>query len=119
MVTAILFLVAMFTPFHGSISLVAAGIVVDYILRVVGVMMFKTMEILGKRMAKSSKGKSCTKLMRKGGQDDDNQDSYFARSRTTNSSATAVNESSPLPSNGQFTKALQNEYRVPGAPSNQ
>lgn len=114
----------MFTPFHGSISLVAAGIVVDYILRVVGVMMFKTMEILGKRMAKSSKGKSCTKLMRKGGQDDDNQDddnqdSYFARSRTTNSSATAVNESSPLPSNGQFTKALQNEYRVPGAPSNQ
>lgn len=109
----------MFTPLHGTISLIAAGIVLDYALRIVGVMMFKTLEVLGKRRAKagkSSNGKNCTpNFLRKGGQDDEKEDSYFERTRTANSSMTAVDESCPFRSNRQFNEALRENYRIPGA----
>ena len=115
-VTAVLFLVAMFTPFHGTISLVAAGVIADYLLRILGVMIFKTLEILGRRRAraqKNSTSKICKGFTRKGGRDEDDQ-SYFDRTHTADSSTTAVNESSPLRSNGLFSECLQKEYRIPG-----
>ncbi|KAF7979022.1 hypothetical protein HWV62_43999 [Athelia sp. TMB] len=114
-VTAILFLVAMFTPLHGTISLVAAGVIADYLLRILGVMIFKTLEVLGRRRAKAQKNstsKICKGFMGKGGRDEDDR-SYFERTHTADSSTTAVNEPCPLRSNGMFSEALRKEYRIP------
>ena len=54
-IAAILFFIAIFTPFEGTITLVAVGIVLDYVLRIHQRCDFKTIEILGKKRNKMQK----------------------------------------------------------------
>ncbi|KAJ6511361.1 hypothetical protein C8R47DRAFT_1296231 [Mycena vitilis] len=105
--TTILFLVAMFTPLHVTIALVSIGIALDYFLRVIGVLLFKTMEGLGKkyerRRRQHEKRNSCPWKL----EDDintpdvekptaDEQGAFEDRTVTVNSSMTALNEEAPL-----------------------
>lgn len=103
----------MFTPLHGTITLVAVGVAIDYALRVFGVMVFKTLEILGKkreRARRNTAAASCMDCMNN--REDKGEVSH--RSRTMNSSTTAVDEEAPLGTNWQFSEAIRKEYRIPG-----
>jgi hypothetical protein len=128
-VMAILFFIGIFTSLHVTISLVAVGIVLDYLLRVIGVLLFKTMEILGKKYEKRRqqhyRQNSCpwtpadelkTPGMEKSGTDEGRP---FAAdpTRTVNSSVTAVNEEvAPFGAIKACQRtAAQQEYRFPGS----
>ncbi|KAJ7507266.1 hypothetical protein B0H11DRAFT_2219094 [Mycena galericulata] len=52
LVSTVIFFVAIFTSLHVTIALVATGIALDHLLRIIGVVLFKTMEILGKKYEK-------------------------------------------------------------------
>jgi hypothetical protein len=120
-VACILFFVAIFTPFSGTITLVALGIALDYVLRVLGVMIFKTIEILGRKREKM-KRKTCTGTdspeEEKDGDDNESKSegtsNAFERSRTMDSSMTAVSEEAPLRGIRQCNKAVTKNYRIPG-----
>ncbi|KAJ6588444.1 hypothetical protein B0H19DRAFT_1099342 [Mycena capillaripes] len=105
--TAILFLVGMFTSLHVTIALVSIGIVLEHVLRVVGVLLYKTMEILGKkyerRRRQHYKQHSCPwtledDLNTPGVEKDapDERGPFAYATGTVNSSMTAVNEEAPL-----------------------
>ncbi|KAJ6591104.1 hypothetical protein DFH09DRAFT_193521 [Mycena vulgaris] len=124
---AVLFFAAIFTSLHASIVLVAVGIVLDHLLRIVGVLLFKTMEILGKKyekrrqhQIKRDRQNSCpwppaddsmTPTAEKTGLD---EPAPLEGIRTVNSSVTAVNEEAPL---GEIrlcqTVAAKETYRFP------
>ncbi|KAJ7031649.1 bacterial low temperature requirement A protein-domain-containing protein [Mycena alexandri] len=48
-VSAILFLIAIFTSLHVAIALVVIAVIQDHLLGLVGMLLYKTMEILGKK----------------------------------------------------------------------
>ncbi|KAJ6612797.1 hypothetical protein B0H10DRAFT_1806889, partial [Mycena sp. CBHHK59/15] len=52
-VLTVLFFIAIFTPLHGTITIVAVGIVLDHALRILGILLYKTVEILGKKYDKA------------------------------------------------------------------
>lgn len=119
-VACILFFVAIFTPFSGTITLVALGIALDYVLRVLGIMIFKTIEILGRKREKM-KQKTCTGAdspEEKDGNDNGSRSEGISddleRSRTMDSSITAVSEEAPLRGIRQCNKAVTKNYRIPG-----
>ncbi|KAJ7164992.1 hypothetical protein C8R46DRAFT_997528 [Mycena filopes] len=51
-ISAILFLIAIFTSQHVAIALVVIAVIQDQLLNLLGMVLYKTMEILGKRYAK-------------------------------------------------------------------
>jgi hypothetical protein len=119
-----LFFVAIFTPFHGTITLVALGITLDYVLRVLGVMVFKTIEVLGRKREKMRRkaAELCAGTDSPEGEKNGNDDGsgsegtsrVFERSRTMDSSITAVSEEAPLKGIRQCNKAVTKNYRIPG-----
>ncbi|KAF8208298.1 hypothetical protein K438DRAFT_2013078 [Mycena galopus ATCC 62051] len=106
--SAILFFIGMFTSLRVTIALVVVGIVLDYFLRVAGVLLYKTMEILGRKYERKrqhhNRHNSCpwsledelkTPEVEKSMPDD--RERFAAPSLgTANSSMTAVNEEAPL-----------------------
>lgn len=111
-VTALLFLIAIFTPFHGTISLVAVGVVLDYVLRILGVMIFKTIEVLGKKRERARTGEDDLTPDEKDGSGPGGH--IYERSRTMDSSVTAINEEAPLGNNSRCRQAAKAGYRIPG-----
>ena len=116
---AILFFVAIFTPFQGTIALVALGIVLDYVLRVLGVMVFKTIEILGRRRERMKRKTARQSMVtdspeEREDDDDDSGNGTISRSRTMDSSMTTINEEAPLRSIRQCNKAATKNWRIPG-----
>jgi len=118
-----LFLIAIFTPFQGTITLVAIGIVLDYVLRILGIMIFKTIEILGRkreRMRKCSvpvgaRGTESPGEEKDGNHSEGDEDMRgYERSRTMDSSVTAINEEAPLGAIRQCNDAVTKQYRIPG-----
>ncbi|KAJ7481610.1 hypothetical protein FB451DRAFT_1394255 [Mycena latifolia] len=128
LVLAVLSFAAIFTSLHVTIALVAAGIAIDHLLRIVGVLLFKTMEILGKKYAKRrqqhnklNRHDSCpwspaddavgTPVPEK---DIPEEQGPYDGVRTVNSSVTAVNEEAPL---GDIkicqSVAAREKYRFP------
>ncbi|KAJ7135420.1 hypothetical protein C8R43DRAFT_1020947 [Mycena crocata] len=102
---ALLSLVAMFTSLHVTIGLVALGIILDLALRLVGVLLYKTMEILGKKYAKrrqnQNRQNSCPwsaddPMRTPGAEKVTDEPGPFEGVTTVNSSMTAVNETAPL-----------------------
>lgn len=124
--TAVLFFVAIFTPFHGTITLVAVGIVLDYVLRILGVMVFKTIEILGRkrdRIRRKSITEGASQSPDTDSPREDKEGSpydgrrnirVYERSRTLDSSITAINEEAPLGTNRQCNEAVTKQFRIPG-----
>ena len=51
--SALLFLIAIFLPLHGQISLVAISIFLEYALKLFGVILIKVVEAIGKRRQRS------------------------------------------------------------------
>lgn len=51
--SALLFLIAIFLPLHGQISLVAISIFLEYALKLFGVLIVKTVEAIGKHRQRS------------------------------------------------------------------
>jgi hypothetical protein len=119
-----LFFVAIFTPFHGTIILVTIGIVLDYPLRILGVMIFKTIEILGRKRERMKKqaAEHCTGTNSPEGEKDGHDNGggsgettkVYERSRTMDSSMTAINEEAPLRGIRQCNEAVTRNYRIPG-----
>lgn len=125
----ILFFVAIFTPPHGTIALVAVGILSDYILRVFGIMIFKTVEIIGKKRERLrlKKGESNGCMLRRGtdsppedkvigeeGEGDIERETVYERSRTMDSSMSTLNEEAPLGESRRCSEAVRKQYRIPG-----
>ncbi|KAJ7846352.1 hypothetical protein B0H14DRAFT_2772436 [Mycena olivaceomarginata] len=121
--TTILFFVGIFTSLHVTIALVAVGIALDYLLRVIGLLLYKTMEILGRKYERKrqlhNRQHSCPwsladedKTPEEKGMADDH--GSFAPNRTVNSSMTAVNEEAPLGGIKICQRtAAKEEYRIP------
>ncbi|KAJ7216594.1 hypothetical protein GGX14DRAFT_696352 [Mycena pura] len=93
-VLAILFFVAIFTPLHVTIALVAIGIVMDLFLRVLGVLLLKTVEILGKKY--DMRRRLCHSISPGAEKSIIADQATFEGIRTVNSSTTAVDEEAPL-----------------------
>ncbi|KAJ6481683.1 hypothetical protein C8R45DRAFT_1002690 [Mycena sanguinolenta] len=119
--TAILFFVGIFTSLHVTIALVVVGIALDHFLRVVGVLFYKTMQILGRKYERkrreNSRHNSCA-----GSLGDEPKTPGIERSmsderghRTVNSSTTAVNEEPPVEAIRMLCQhtAAKEEYRIP------
>ncbi|KAJ7094011.1 hypothetical protein B0H15DRAFT_1020655 [Mycena belliarum] len=110
MVWALVFFIAIFTSLHVSIALVAIGIAADYALRIIGVLLYKTMQILGKKYDKRRQQR--IKMNRQdssplsleeddvavtpAAEKDALEEDPLEGIRTGNSSVTAVNEEAPL-----------------------
>jgi hypothetical protein len=124
-VVAILCFVAIFTSLHVTIALVAVGILIDQLLNVVGVLLFKSIEILGKkyerRRRQHNRQHSCpwtlaseaalTPGVEKSVPDERGQ---FEGVQTANSSVTAVNEEAPLDFRLCRSAAAKETHRFPG-----
>jgi hypothetical protein len=116
---AVISFVAIFTSLHVTIALVAVGILTDHLLRIVGVLLLKSMEILGKkydrRRQHHNKQNSCPWTLA-----DDTEKSLpderapFERVRTANSSVTAVSEEAPLDIKVCRNAAAKETHRFPG-----
>lgn len=124
-IAAILFFIAIFTPFEGTITLVAVGIVLDYVLRILGIMIFKTIEILGKKRNKMQKnsapvgaaqcsGTDSPREEKDNQSDDEENTQGYERSRTMDSSVTAISEEAPLRGIRQCNEAVTKQFRIPG-----
>ncbi|KAF7343484.1 hypothetical protein MVEN_01781300 [Mycena venus] len=118
--TAILFFIAIFTSLHVTIALVVVGLLLDYLLRVIGVLLYKTMEVLGRKYERKrqlhNRQNSCPWSL-----DDEQSTPGLEKSltddqgfTTVNSSMTAVNEEAPLGAIKICQRtAAREEYRVP------
>lgn len=122
-VLALLFFVAIFTPFHGTLTLVSIGTVLDYVLRVLGIMIFKTIEILGRKRERNRRKFEATQSpdmnspkedIEENLSEDQEKTRVYERSRTMDSSLTAINEEAPLGANRQCNEAVTKHYRIPG-----
>ncbi|KAJ7747949.1 hypothetical protein DFH07DRAFT_574338 [Mycena maculata] len=139
-VSTIIFFVAIYTSLRVTIALVATGIALDYLLKVVGVLLLKTMEVLGKKVEKKLRQKQMSKekQMKHGyypwtsaadetpavaptaedpiltpGMEKDSR-GPFGGAQTVNSSMTAVNETAPLGNIKVFQDAAaKGHYRFP------
>ncbi|KAJ7177934.1 hypothetical protein C8R46DRAFT_1346213 [Mycena filopes] len=94
LILAIIFTIAIFTSLHVTIALVALTIVLDHALRVFGVLLYKTMEILGRRYEKRRRLHSRQNSGPWTLEVDDGEKNEQPIS--ANSSVTAVNEDAPL-----------------------
>jgi hypothetical protein len=96
------------------------GIVLDYLLRVLGVMVFKTIEVLGRRRERM-KRKTAANITgtdspeeEKNDQDSGSGSGNISRSRTMDSSTTASTEEAPLRGIRQCNRAVAKDWRIPG-----
>ncbi|KAJ7248625.1 hypothetical protein B0H12DRAFT_1123492 [Mycena haematopus] len=123
--TAILFFVGIFTSLHVTIALVVVGVALDHFLRVVGVLFYKTMQILGRKYERKrqelSRQNSClwsptdepkTQEVERSMSD---ERGHIGADRTVNSSTTAVNEEPPLEAITIICQrtAAEEQYRIP------
>jgi hypothetical protein len=115
---AIIFFVAIFTPLHASITLVVVGIAMDHALRIVGVVLLKTMEVLGKKYEKkrqlASMSPSGEPVETPGTEKNLEEEENTTGVRTMNSSVTAVNEAAPLGDIKLCRREAKKSYRMPG-----
>ncbi|KAJ7704288.1 hypothetical protein B0H17DRAFT_1039152 [Mycena rosella] len=114
LVLTLIFFIAIFTSLHVAIGLVALGILTDHVLRIAGVLLFKTMEGLGKKYERRRQRHYRQKLARQNSRPWSPADDAvmtpgvekrtpeaelsgpFEGIRTGNSSSTAINEEAPL-----------------------
>ncbi|KAJ7130167.1 hypothetical protein C8R44DRAFT_978325 [Mycena epipterygia] len=117
-VSAVLFFVAMFTSLHVTIVLVTIGITTEHVLRIVGVLLFKTMEILGKKYEKRRQNRNRRNPpwspTAEHTETPEAEKGPFEGFRTQNSSMTAVDEQAPLENIKVCRKtAAKTTYRFP------
>ena len=90
----------------------AVGCVLDSVLRILGVMIFKTIEVLGKKRARARTGEDDLTPGEKDGSGPGGH--VYERSRTMDSSVTVINEKAPLGNNSRCRQAAMAGYRIPG-----
>lgn len=124
-VSAVIFFVGIFTSLHVTIALVVCGIALDHLLRILGVLLFKTMEILGKKFEKrrqkhhrlhSSPWVLANDPVSPSPGAEKSASGPFG-TQTTNSSMTAVNEETAPLGNIKLCQnaAAKENYRFPGS----
>jgi hypothetical protein len=126
-VLAILVFVAIFTSVHVTIALVAVGILVDHLLNVVGVLLFKSIEILGKKYERRRRQHNrqhsspwtlaYEAALTPGAETEKNLPDELGPSEglpTVNSSETAVKEEAPLDIGLCRSAAAKEIHRFPG-----
>jgi hypothetical protein len=111
------------------VTLITVGIVLDYVLRIMGLMIFKTLEVLGRKHHRLKKRitEHCTDMESPKGEKieevEENDGSSGRASREASrptlyermDSATTVNsEEAPLRGNRQCNMAVKKDYRIPG-----
>ncbi|KAJ7628558.1 hypothetical protein FB45DRAFT_794405 [Roridomyces roridus] len=120
LVLAIIFFAAIFTSLHTTIALAALGILLDHGLRVVGVLLFKLFEGLGKKMEKRRlkqlpRLNSTAPSEAPSAPEEAEKTLVLAQARTANSSTTAVSEPSLPLENFKLCRqvASREDYRIP------